>query len=183
MICPQCYSTGGWNAERLMRVVNWVMSRYRHDPDRLYCFGISMGGWGTFKFAAAYPDKVAAAIAMCGGFTGEVEPLGDLPLWIIHGTSDTTTSISFSSSIVEKLATMGRSGRLVFSWLTGCNHSILARVFLLKEPYEWLFSHNLQDPNRAVNRDVKLDPKDLNAAYMRLDPSKAQRLPIKNPSK
>ena len=183
VLCPQCYSTGGWNAERLMRVVEWVGDRYRYDADRLYVFGISMGGWGTFKFAAAYPDKVAAAIAMCGGFTGEVEPLGDLPLWIIHGTSDTTTSISFSSSIVEKLAKMGRSGRLVFSWLTGCNHSILARVFLLKEPYEWLFSHNLQDPNRTVNRDVKLDPKDLNAAYMRLDPTKAQRLPIKNPSK
>lgn len=183
VICPQCNSTGGWNAERLMRVVDWVRYRYRNDENRLYVFGISMGGWGTFKFAAAYPDKVAAAIAMCGGFTGEVEPLGDLPLWIIHCTSDTITSITFSSSIVEKLAKLGKSGRLMFTWLTGCDHSILARVFLLKEPYEWLFAHRLTDRDRMVSRNCRLEPNDLNAAYMRLDPAKAQRLPIQNPSK
>ena len=183
VICPQCNTTGGWDPERLMRVVNWVMSRYRHDPDRLYCFGISMGGWGTFKFAAAFPDRVAAAIAMCGGYTGEVESLGGLPLWILHGTSDTVTNISYSTSIVEKLAKIGRSGRLVFTWLTGCDHSILARVFLLQQPYDWLFSHNLRDENRPVNREVKIDPKDLQAAYMKLDQSQAQRLPIVNPPK
>ena len=183
IICPQCNSTGGWNPERLMQVVDWVRYRYRNDENRLYVFGISMGGWGTFKFAAAYPDKVAAAIAMCGGYTGEVEPLGDLPLWIIHGTSDTITSITYSSSVVEKLARLGRSGRLMFTWLTGCDHSILARVFLLKKPYDWLFSHRLTDSNRMVNRNCQLDPNDLNSAYMHLDPAKAQRLPIQNPSK
>jgi len=183
VICPQCHTTGGWNAERLMRVVNWVMSRYRHDPDRLYCFGISMGGWGTFKFAAAYPDRVAAAIALCGGFTGDVQPLGSVPLWILHGTSDTMTALSFSTSIVEKLAKMGASGRLQFTWLTGCDHSILARTFLLKQPYDWLFSHRLSDPERMVNREVKIEPKDLRTAYMTIPPGNAQRLPIKNPPK
>ena len=183
VICPQCNTTGGWNAERLMHVVNWVMSRYRHDPDRLYCFGISMGGWGTFKFASAYPDRVAAAIAMCGGYTGEVEPLAGLPLWIMHGTSDNVTNISYSSTVVEKMAKIGASGRLRFSWLTGCDHSILARVFLLQEPYDWLFSHNLKDPDRPVNRDIKIEPKDIRAAYMTIDTSNAQRLPIQNPPK
>ena len=182
VLCPQCNTPGGWDAERLMRVVEWVRFRFRYDPDRLYCFGISMGGWGTFKFASAYPDKVAAAIAMCGGYTGDVAPLGELPLWIIHGTSDTVTNISYSSSIVEKMAGMGRTGRLVFTWLTGCDHSILARIFLLQQAYDWLFSHNLKDANRTVNRDIKLDPKDLRAAYMRIPPGQAQRLPIKKPS-
>ena len=183
VICPQCNTTGGWNAERLMHVVNWVMSRYRHDPDRLYCFGISMGGWGTFKFTAAYPDRVAAAIAMCGGYTGDVEPLGGVPLWIMHGTSDTVTALSFSSTVVEKMAKLGVSGRLRFSWLTGCDHSILARVFLLKQPYEWLFSHSLRDTDRLVNREIKIEPQDIRAAYMTIEPGQAQRLPIVNPPK
>ncbi|MBR5724170.1 MAG: phospholipase [Bacteroidales bacterium] len=183
VICPQCNTTGGWEAERLMRVVNWVMSRYRHDPDRLYCFGISMGGWGTFKFASVFPDRVAAAIAMCGGYTGEVEPLGRLPLWIIHGTSDPVTNLSYSTSIVEKLAKIDRTEHLFFTWLTGCDHSILARVFLLQEPYDWLFSHTLKDEGRPVNREIVIEPKDLQAAYMRIDQSHAQRLPIVNPPK
>ena len=183
IICPQCRSTGGWDPVKLMKVVEWVQYRYRTDHNRLYCFGISMGGWGTFKFAAAYPDKVAAAIAMCGGYTGEVEPLTQLPLWIIHGTSDRLTSLSYSTSIVEKMAKMGKSERVFFSWLTGCDHSILARVFLLQQPYDWLFSHNLQDSERMVNRDVKIEPKDLRMAYMNLDQTQAQRLPVKKPSK
>ncbi|MCR4823876.1 MAG: prolyl oligopeptidase family serine peptidase [Bacteroidales bacterium] len=183
VLCPQCRTTGGWDPEKLMQVVEWVRYRFRTDPDRLYVFGISMGGWGTFKFAAAYPDQVAAAIAMCGGYTGSPEPLTLLPLWIIHGTSDRITSISYSTSIVEKMAKMGKSGRVYFSWLTGCDHSILARVFLLQQPYDWLFSHTLKDPGRQVSRDFKIEPKDLNAAYMRLDQSQAQRLRIQNPMK
>ena len=172
---------GCWNAEKLMAVVDWVRERYRTDTDRLYVFGISMGGWGTFKFVSAYPDKVAAGIALCGGYQGDIQPLTEVPLWIIHGTSDTVTKISNSTNIVAAMAKTGKSGRVVYSWLTGCDHSILARVFLLQEPYDWLFKHSLQDPCRPVNRDFKLEPKDLQAAYMRIDTSQAQRLPIKKP--
>ena len=180
VLCPQCPSMG-WNAEKLMAVVDWVRERYRTDTDRLYVFGISMGGWGTFKFVSAYPDKVAAGIALCGGYQGDIQPLTEVPLWIIHGTSDTVTKISNSTNIVAAMAKTGKSGRVVYSWLTGCDHSILARVFLLQEPYDWLFKHSLQDPRRPVNRDFKLEPKDLQAAYMRIDTSQAQRLPIKKP--
>lgn len=183
VLCPQCRTAGGWDAEKLMQVVEWVRYRFRTDPDRLYVFGISMGGWGTLKFAAAYPDQVAAAIAMCGGYTGPVEPLAELPLWIIHGTSDTITHISYSTSIVEKLANLGKTSRLYFTWLTGCDHSILARIFLLQQAYDWLFSHSLKDPGRQVSREYKIVPKDLNAAYMRLDQSQAQRLPVRTPFK
>ena len=181
VLCPQCRTTGGWDPEKLMKVVQWVQYNFRTDPDRLYVFGISMGGWGTFKFAAAYPDKVAAAIGMCGGYTGPVEPLTELPIWIIHGTSDRITSINYSTIVVEKMARMGKSGRLYFTWLTGCDHSILARIFLLQQPYDWLFSHSLKDPDRPVNRDFKIEPRDLAAAYMRLDSSQAQKLKILEP--
>lgn len=183
VICPQCPTTAGWDAERLMRVVKWVMSRYRHDPDRLYCFGISMGGWGTFKFAAAYPDRVAAAIAMCGGFVGDVTPLSGLPLWILHGTSDTITNISHSTSIVEKMAKAAGTERLRFDWLTGLDHSILARVFMLQQAYDWLFAHSLQDPGRSVNREIEITPADVRGAYMTIPTGGAQRLPITNPQK
>lgn len=182
VICPQT-RTVGWDAEKLKAVVDWVRERYRTDTDRLYVFGISMGGWGAFKFAAAYPFEVAAAIAMCGGYTGDIEPLTEVPLWIIHGTSDTVTKISYSTSIVEAMAKAGKSGRVVCSWLTGCDHSILARAFLLQEPYDWLFAHSLKDPRRLVNREIKIEPKDLQRAYMTIDTSQAQKLPIQKPVK
>ena len=183
VVCPQCRTTGGWDPEKLMNAVDWVRYNFRTDHNRLYVFGISMGGWGTFKFAAAYPDQVAAAIGMCGGSTGPVEPLSRLPLWIIHGTSDRVTEIYYSTSVVEKMARTGKSGRLYFTWLTGCDHSILARVFLLPQAYDWLFAHSLKDRDRQVNRDFRIVPRDLDAAYMHLDQSRAQRLPIQEPYK
>ena len=181
VICPQCPSDANWDADRVMAVVDWVAERYRTDQDRLYVFGMSMGGWGTFKVVAQYPDRVAAAIPMCGGFTGDPTPMGDVPLWIIHGVADDITRISFSTSIVEQLEKSGHYDRLRFTWLEGCNHSILIRVFLLEAPYKWLFSHTLKDPDRLVNFDYDVTPADLNAAYTRLDPEKAQQLPVLKP--
>lgn len=181
IVSPQCNTPNGWNAERLMRVVDWVRARYRTDLNRFYVIGMSMGGWGAFKVAAAYPDKVAAAIALCGGFTGSVEPLTQVPLWIIHGTDDEVTPFSCSNSIVKNMIRTGHADRVHFSWLTGCNHSILARVYLLPQPYDWLFLHSLRDKRRPARHDFEIDPADLEAAYTRLGNEKARKLPIRKP--
>ena len=181
ILCPQCGTTDGWNAERLMRVVDWIRARYRSDLNRLYVIGMSMGGWGTFKVAAAYPDKVAAAIALCGGFTGSVEPLTRVPLWIIHGTDDEVTPFSCSNSIVKNMILTGHADRVHFSWLAGCNHSILSRVYLLSQPYDWLFLHSLRDPRRPADQSMEIEPSELDTAYRNLDASKAQKLPIRKP--
>ena len=180
IICPQCPSMG-WDAERLMRVVDWVRERYRTDLNRFYVIGMSMGGWGTYKMVAAYPDKIAAAISMCGGYTGPVEPLIQVPLWIIHGTEDEVTSFSYSNSLVKKMIRTGHADRVHFSWLTGCDHRILARIYLLSQPYDWLFAHSLRDSRRPANHAYEIEPSDLDAAYVRLDPAKARKLPVRKP--
>ena len=181
VICPQCPSGNGWNASRLMNVVDWVRERYTTDENRLYVFGMSMGGWGTFKVVSAYPDKVAAAVALCGGFLGEVAPMTKVPLWIIHGTADDVTAIHHSKSIVSKMEATGKATRLRYTWLQGCDHSILARTFLLEAPYKWLLSHSLADEDRPMTQDCDVTPSDLHSAYMHLDTSKAQKLPIRKP--
>ena len=178
VLCPQCNTTAGWEAKRVMNVVDWVQSRFRTDPDRLYVMGMSMGGWGTFKVVSAYPDRVTAAIAMCGGYTGPIEPLTRVPLWIIHGTADDMTPFSYSNSLVKNMIKSGKGDRVHFSWLMGSDHSILARVFLLEQPYKWLFRHSLTDERRHVCREYDIVPSDLSTAYNNLDRDKAQKLPI-----
>ena len=182
VICPQCPSIGGWSAERVMKVVDFVYERFRCDKDRLYVYGMSMGGWGTFKMVAEYPDRVAAAIAMCGGYTGkQVDNLGKVPLWIIHGDSDEVTKWSFSTRIVDALEAGGNDGRLRYTWLSGQGHSILARIFLLQQTYDWLFEHSLADPERPCSKEFDVTVDDLRRAYIYLDPAKRQKLPIVKP--
>ena len=180
VVSPQT-PTMGWDAEKVMKVVDWVGERYAYDPDRFYVIGMSMGGWGTFKVVSAYPDRVAAAVAMCGGFLGQAETLGGVPLWIIHGTQDRVTNLSHSSRIVKRMMETGTADRMRYTWLNGCDHSILARCFLLPQLYDWLFSHSLSDPDRPVNLEYGMTPADLHAAYMRLDPSGGKSLPIQKP--
>lgn len=179
IICPQCTTTAGWNATRLMNVVDYVYERYNCDPDRLYVYGMSMGGWGTFKMVAEYPDRIAAAIAMCGGYVGnQINNIGQVPLWIIHGTGDEATNLTYSTGIVQKLVDSGMADRVRFTWLVDQGHSILARVFLLEDTYKWLFQHRLSTPGRRCSRDYDVTVQDLRKAYVMLDPENRQKLPI-----
>ena len=74
-------------------VVEWTKAHYQVDASRIYVLGMSLGGYGTLDYAGTYPHKVAAAMALCGGCTlRDKQGLGDLPLWIIHGTADKATT-------------------------------------------------------------------------------------------
>ena len=57
---------GAWNPRRIMNVLSWSEEHYPIDTNRVYVVGMSLGGYGTIDFAGTYPDKVAAAMAMCG---------------------------------------------------------------------------------------------------------------------
>ena len=135
---------------------------------------MSLGGYGTLDFVCTYPDKVAAALAMCGGCSKKDRtPLGRLPLWIIHGTADRAVSISQSKSVVNDLEKSGNDSRLRYTWLQGANHGAPARFFYMRKTYDWLFSHSLLDPDRPVNKEITLDMSDLPKAYRDMDFGKA----------
>ncbi|MBQ4355835.1 MAG: LysM peptidoglycan-binding domain-containing protein [Bacteroidales bacterium] len=163
---------GSWQPTKIMNVVQWVEERFSVDTNRLYVIGMSLGGYGTIHFTAAYPDKVAAAIELCGGSNLKDHcSLCQVPLWIMHGTADRAISLSESQKIVNAMAACGDTSRLIFTKLPGQSHGALAKVFYLEEAYEWLFSHNLQDPGRPVNRDVVINVSTFSKAYTNIDRS------------
>lgn len=150
---------GSWNPEKIMNVMKWVERHYTVDTNRVYVLGMSMGGYGTINFAGTYPDKVAAAMALCGGGTiRDLCGLNDLPLWILHGTADRAVPISASQKVVDAMNRCGQGERLIWTRLQGMNHGSLARAFYLPQTYEWLFSHSLADTNRPVNRSYVITP-------------------------
>lgn len=60
-----------WAYERLLRL---SLASGRIDPDRIYLFGISEGGYGSQRLASFYADYLAGAGPMAGG-----EPLKNAP--------------------------------------------------------------------------------------------------------
>lgn len=168
VIAPQTRSA--WEPEKVMNVYNWVKDKYSVDTNRLYVLGMSLGGYGTLDFAATYPDKVAAAIAMCGGATVKsLCGLNDVPLWIIHGTSDKAVPVKCSDRVVDSMCSCGDTIRLMYDRMKGVNHSQLARVFYLDQTYDWLFSHSLADSARLANKSYSMTTSILKDAYSNLD--------------
>ena len=165
VIAPQ--SGGGWwDPKRIMRVVDWVIANYNVDATRLYALGMSLGGYGTLDLAATYPDRIAAAMALCGGSTlKSPTALCDVPLWIMHGTADKDVPVSASRRVRDVMRKSGTTRRLRYKELVGVKHSLLARVFYLPQTYEWLLSHSTTDRRRKVNKSISITKRDIRNAY------------------
>ena len=164
VVAPQ--AGGAWQPAKVMEVVDWVRKHYSVDMSRFYVVGMSMGGYGTLDFVATYPDKVAAAMALCGGATTpDLCGLNEVPLWIIHGTADSAVPVGCSDRVVEAMAVCGDTTRLIYDRFKGVNHTRLARVFYLEETYDWLFAHSLTDSIRSVDKSVEITAETLKTAY------------------
>ena len=168
VVAPQAQQA--WEPQRVMALYDWLDDHYKVDTNRFYVLGMSMGGYGALDVATLYPDRVAAAMAMCGGASGkELCSLTTLPLWIIHGTADELVPVRCSDRVVDSIRSCGDTTRLIYDRLEGVNHSRLARVFYLKQTYDWLFSHSLKNKGRPVNRSYSISTELLDVAYEDMD--------------
>ena len=182
VVAPQTQTT--WKPEKVWEVYDWVKSNYAVDTCRLYVLGMSLGGYGTINFAATYPDKVAAAMALCGGASiDSLCGLTEVPLWIIHGTADKDVPIFYSQRVVNTMIQCGDTSRLIFNKLPREGHSHLARAFYLQSTYDWLFSHNLKDSLRPVNKDYTISSAIMSKAYNDLDTEFKFQIIDKSPTK
>ncbi len=167
VIAPQ--NPGGpWNPQKVMDIVEWVRTQHNVDSTRVYVLGMSLGGYGTIDLVATYPERIAAAIAICGG--GWVKTLGNLnkvPLWIVHGTADNLVSVRESDKVVQamKRSGQGETPRLIYDRVAGMNHSRPARIFYMSDTYEWLLKHSLSDENRPITVPYKVNNTTLRRAY------------------
>lgn len=160
---------GAWNPDKLNGLLEWTKQNYRVDTTRIYVLGMSLGGYGTLDFAAAYPEKIAAAMALCGGCSSQSpDGLGRLPLWIIHCQGDRAVSVKQSQRVVDYLQQNGADKLLRYDWLKGGSHGILARLFYLQKTYDWLFAHSTLDRPRSVNHNFEIDYSDINQTYEEL---------------
>ena len=157
---------GSWKPHKINAILEYVVKNCRVDTSRVYVIGMSLGGYGTMDFVGTYPEKVAAAMALCGGCTlNDCTGLGDAPLWIIHGTADRAVRVGQSKKVVKALHDAGKDSLLRYEWIPGMNHSQPSRYFYLAKTYEWLFSHSLNDNPRKVNREITISAAERKAAY------------------
>lgn len=144
IVSPQCREDRVWSTplsvEFLDKVLNEVTERYRVDEDRVYVTGLSLGGFGTWTLALAYPDRFAAIAPICGGGDPEkAELIKHLPVWVFHGANDETVSIEQSQVMVDALERVG--GNVKFTVYPEAGHDVWTETYDNPELYEWFLKH------------------------------------------
>jgi hypothetical protein len=92
----------------VLSVREWMLEHYPIDPDRVYIRGGSMGGMGTWKIAAQYPDLFAAAWIDCGWPDMRLLPnLSNVPTYINHGDADWSVPVAGTRMAVAELRRRG----------------------------------------------------------------------------
>jgi predicted peptidase len=130
-----------WKPEPLIRLVDHVIQNMNVDRTRVYVTGLSMGGYGTWRLVAAYPERFAAAMPICGG--GEPKPMAcslrRVPIWAFHGALDPTVPVSETREMVHAVRCAGGDVRLTV--YPGVEHNSWKPTYDNPKVYEWLLSH------------------------------------------
>jgi poly(3-hydroxybutyrate) depolymerase len=93
-----------WPAAYIDEVVNHVVANYRVDQSRIYITGLSLGGTGTWNYAAAYPHKIAAMVPICGrSDLTKACTLKNIPAWVFHGDGDPTVTMQYSIDMINAI--------------------------------------------------------------------------------
>ena len=149
VIAPQVNSGSSWDPSKILSVLEYVQENYKTDTNRVYVTGMSLGGYGTTYFAAAYPEKIAAAVALCGG--GKISDACNLTktnIWIQHGKLDEAVAHSESVEMYEAIKACDSDAICYFTSYPNADHGDLASEFYRDEIYDWMFQF-------ALNKDSK----------------------------
>ena len=142
LVSPQCPSDETWSVRVLKSLLDDIRTRYSIDPSRIYVTGLSMGGFGTWKLAMAYPDQFAAIAPICGGGdTSAVSVLKNTPVWAFHGKQDKVVPIERSESLVKALKDCG--GNVRFTVYPDVGHDSWTDTYNNPEFYRWLLAQRL----------------------------------------
>ena len=125
--------------KEVMELVHLFLERPDVDPDRVYIYGMSMGGIGAFDAVARHPDIFAAAVPICGDINPErLGRFEGVSFSLYHGDSDPAVPVSGSRDAYRALKAAGADVR--YHEFPGCGHVCWWKAFEMPDFMEWLFS-------------------------------------------
>ena len=141
VLSPQCPPDGDWDdPAALAALLDDVCAAYRVDEERLYLTGMSLGGGGVWRLAAAYPQRFAAVAPLCGfADPRDAARLAPVPIRVYHGARDRKVPISQSREMVEAIRRAGGAASLVT--LSDEGHNIVNSVYYQDALYDWFLEH------------------------------------------
>jgi predicted peptidase len=129
------------DGKRALAILEEVEKEYKIDGKRIYLTGLSMGGFGTWDFAFAKPNKWAAIVPICGGGDpSKAAKIKGIPCWCFHGDADKAVKVEFSRKIIAALKEAGADPK--YTEYPDVGHNSWDKAYATKELYEWLLKQH-----------------------------------------
>ena len=139
IVSPQSPVPGGWDTETLYQLLRHIKKSYRVDENKVYCTGLSMGGFGTWALAMKYPDEFAAIAPVCGGGdTSNAWKLRNMAVWCFHGAKDDVVPPAGSINMVKATGRFNTNVR--FTLYPEANHNSWDLTYSNDSLYTWLLA-------------------------------------------
>ena len=155
-----------------------IEDEYSVDTDRIYATGLSMGGFGSYAMAVAYPEEFAAIAPVCGGLDPEkAEVLAEnrIAVWHAHSRDDDQvlfddfgqTSIdAMEEAGVEYQTRIFEPGEVFypgphFSWVP---------AYADQEMRDWIFAHSKRE-NSDLLTGLKAEDISMKDIFSNFDPA------------
>jgi dienelactone hydrolase len=111
LVDPQRERAARLSEQDVMNVLELVRQEYRVDTNRIYLMGHSMGGGGTWRLGAKYPELWAALAPIAAGARGfgttNLVPMRQLPVLVCHGDADPIAPVASARALVSAMKALG----------------------------------------------------------------------------
>ena len=160
VVLPQCPQANVWTDQEMLDMAVAALdeeaAEFHGDPERTYLTGLSLGGYGAWELARAYPHRWAAIAIAASGIFWSYAPerwqqaatlpaeyarvVGRTPVWLFHGADDPTVPSRESELMYAALKAEGGHVRL---WIyQGIKHDCWTRAYDEPELPRWLLAHH-----------------------------------------
>ena len=148
MLVPQCPTDKAWlgsTQDVLVALLKTYIDRGVADADKVYIFGGSMGGTGTWGMLSNHSDLFAAAMPVAGNPTGlDAEAISRVPIYTVMGTADKIMKIS---NVETFLAEMDEyDAEYKFDIEDGWTHEDVCKKSYTNERLAGVFKHTKKQP-------------------------------------
>ena len=140
-VAPMCHEDTWFDVWQSLRALVLALPDMPFcDERRIYCMGVSMGGYAAWQMGMSLPHIFAAMVPICGGgMYWNAARLKNVPVWAFHGADDAVVYPEESEKMVAAVNACGGSARLTV--YEGIAHPVWLEVYGDAKVFEWLLSH------------------------------------------
>ncbi len=148
--------------QKVIDMIDFLITRYRIDPNRISVHGLSMGGAGAWYIANKRPDLFASILPMSnGGLPGQIPNLVNTNIWLFQGERDVNPEPQAARLQRDRILAAG--GQIRYKEYANVGHGTWNLAYAEPDFFSWISAQTQlsvhvfgNDPTFCVGSNLRL---------------------------